>query len=144
MASYIDSTFVDAYLGTAVRTALVSDSGANLTTLIEGATAIVQTALRNSGYSVPTTTTDDTVKLAVMGALWVTLSSRPEYQIALPENWKEHPCRAAYVGILNGDCPVTLSLTSRDAVGGFSFSDASTSSSTGRVAYASRSAMKGW
>lgn len=142
--TYIDSTYVNGWLGTSTATALTSDTGASLTVILEACTSLIQSYLRNSGYATPSTTTDEVVKLATMGAVWESLCSRPEWGLKLPENWDRHPAKVAYVGIVNGDTTTTHSLTSRDAYGGWTFSDSSTTTTTGRVPRATRSQLAGY
>lgn len=150
---YITSAYVSRFIGTAVVNALLGDSAQSstnvLNTLIEAATASVQPAMRNSGYAVAadsdgTATTDETVKLAVMGALWILIAGRSEYGIALPEQWSEHPANVARKQILNGDAQLSISKTARDAVGGVKFTDGSTNSTTGHPQRSSRTNLAGY
>lgn len=130
---YIDSSYVGAFVGTAVVTALLGDS--TLTTsnvlnpLIEAATAEVQAALRNSGYTATADTvgdgvlmSDPAVRLATMGALFPLLFGRAEFGVAKPDDWAEHPANQMRVKILNGDANLSLTRTVRDAVGGVAVS----------------------
>jgi hypothetical protein len=147
---YLTSAQVDVFLGTSVRSALVSDSGASITGAIETATGIVQGYLRNSGYETPTADgavtfmLDELVKAATMGALWPILASRPEFGMALPDDWKNHPLWLAFAGLISGDMQPGLSRTSRDAVGGMTFTDGSSTTAGGRVPRASRTELAGY
>jgi len=69
--AYITTAYVDAHIGIDLRQTWFPVA-TELVTLIEGATGFVQSYLRNSGYSTPSSTTDETVKMAVMGALHIT------------------------------------------------------------------------
>jgi hypothetical protein len=123
---YIDSAYVDALLGRGFRTAVEDLEGANLFTLIEGGTALVQSYLRNQGYSTPTTTTDETVKLATLACVAVSMFSIPEFSFPKPESWDMHPAKLALDGILSGDAQVTHGLTQISAEGGLAFSSSTT------------------
>jgi hypothetical protein len=142
---YIDRTYLEGWMGSATVDAIVEAGAVNIYTHIEGGTALVQSALRNSGYSVPAaTTTDVTVKMAVAGAVWQTLSSVPGVSLKLPEDWKEHQLYVAYTGILNGDVPLTLSLSTIGAVGGSGFTESRTGFSNARPPRAGRDDLAGY
>jgi hypothetical protein len=143
--AYIDSTYAGSFLGGDLVTALDGLTGVVLTTQIEAATALIQSYMRNNGYS-PVSTTDptaveETVKLAVMGALWQLLTSVPEGNVSLPENWEDHPARIAYVGILTGDANLTAALDKGAAVGG---SQWTTHTSTTNPQLATRDDLEGF
>jgi hypothetical protein len=126
---YISPEYAAAHIGGSLIDALSESSSSILSILIEAATASVQPAMRNSGYNVTSTgtdytlMTDETVKLAVVGALWISLSTRPEFSVKLPDGWAEHPANVARKQILNGDAPLTLAKSVVGAVGGVKFSD---------------------
>lgn len=141
---YIDQTYVRAFFGTSLETAITGITGVSLTQQIEAATGLIQSYLRNSGYGTPDTTTDQTVMLGTLGALVETLSSIPEVSLPLPENWAEHPARIAYVGILNGDAQVTHALDKSAAVGGWKASEHRTGITDSRTQYASRKNLAGY
>src|SRR3990172_2929305 len=141
---YITTAYVDAHIGIGLRQTWFPVA-TELVTLIEGATGFVQSYLRNSGYSTPSSTTDETVKMAVMGALWQMAASRPATTVKIPEDWKEHPCRKAYVDILNGSVQLTHALNTRSAVGGVAFTAGTVAGSTsGRPAVATHTALLGY
>jgi hypothetical protein len=83
---YIDVALVDAAIGRSVRESLVGDDAApgELLIVIELATALVQSYLRNSGYATPATQDpteilDGTVKLssALCGRCWLRSQTTP-------------------------------------------------------------------
>ena len=143
---YIDDTYVKAHMGTALVTAIGSISGVSLTQLIESATARVQAALRNSGYSTPSTTTDQTVKLVTFGVLREMLSDVPEANLPLPDDWanrSENPARMLSE-IVEGQIQLSgHTLTLSSAVGGWSMSS-HLDTSSGYPQRASRSQLRGF
>ena len=143
---YLTSAFIRAHLGTGYESAVTSITGVSQTTLIESATAVIQTALRNSGYSPPATETatdvEEYVKLATLGCYRELLASVPEGSIPLPENWAQHPAKLAYTAILSGDARLAATPAIDTAVGGWSFSD--TSSDGDRPQRASRDELSGY
>ena len=62
--SYIDADYIKANLGTGVYDAIAAVAGQSFTQAIYSATALIQGYLRAKGYSTPTTTSDEIVKLA--------------------------------------------------------------------------------
>lgn len=136
---YIDATYVDAYLGHGFRTAIDDLEGSSLDTLIEGGTALVQSYLRQQGYSTPATTTDETVKLATLACVFASALTLPEFSFAKPDTWENHPAKLALDGILSGDAQITHALNEIAAEGGAAFT-----SSTTYPQYASRSNLSGY
>lgn len=141
---YIDTAYVDAAMGQSVREGLLGESDlGDLDVIIEAATALVQGYLRNSGYTVLSTVdpteVDPLVKLAVMALVWQMLASRPDNSLELPATWATSVYSLALGGILSGDVTLSLALTARDAVGGWSFT-----SRTARPAYTTREELEGW
>jgi len=133
---YLDTDYVDAYLGSAVRAALFTPSGgayssANFNTMAKAATAQIETALRNSGYQPPTATAGDCsaveeyVRLATYGVFCELASTRPTKALKLPEKWEANPARMAYRAIIDGDANLDLTLIASDAIGGVRFSEQS-------------------
>lgn len=141
--TYITATYVKGALGTGLYNALDGVTGFSWTQLREGATASIQVAMRNSGYSPGTTTTNQYVMMATMGQLWEMASSLPEKNIPLPENWDTNPYNLARIAILNGDADLGDAITKIRAVGGWKFSDHS-SASTGRQQRSGRSDLEDW
>lgn len=140
---YIDTTYIDAHLGTNYRTG-ATVSGVNITTQIEAATALVQGYLTNSGYATPSTTSDENVKLATLGAFRVLLASVPEATVPLPDGWDDHPARIAYLGILSGELPVSHALTNISAVGGWKASEHRSTVTGAFTQRASRDELEGY
>lgn len=145
---YIDATYVDAFISQSVRESLTADYGIDLDVIIESATALVKGKLRNSGYSTPSTSTDAGVMSAVMAATWLALAAQPASTLKLPEDWKSLPLFQSYAEILSGDyqCDPASNhaLTSADAVGGWSFSDSTSGSTTALPQRTSRSNLAGY
>lgn len=143
--SYIDTDYIKANLGTGVYDAIAAVTGTSFTQRIYSATALVQSYLRNSGYATPATTTDETVKLAVLGALWQMACSTPETNLALPEAWEDHPARLALKGIVKGDVQIAgHALSIPDAVGGWGFTEHATGATDTRQQRASRKELAGF
>lgn len=142
--SYIDTDYVKANLGTGVYNAIAAVTGQSFTQAIYSATALVQSYLRNSGYATPATTTDETVKLAVLGALWQMVASTPETNLSLPEAWEDHPARLALKGIVGGNVMLTHALTTSAAIGGWTFTERATGATDTRQQRASRSELGGF
>lgn len=157
---YIDASYVDAYLGSNVRAALFTDrsgiySESNFNILATSATAVIETALRNSGYTIPVGTVDDIttvpeyVKMATMGVFIPMAYKRPEHRLQLPEDWDNDPCQLAYEAILTGaaNLETEMVLSDNGAVGGAVFSEQSTSISSSdgsRPAIFTRKGMVGY
>jgi hypothetical protein len=126
---YIDVALVDAAIGRSVRESLVGDDAApgELLIVIELATALVQSYLRNSGYATPATQDpteilDGTVKLAVVGAVWEMLAEKPDNSLQLPDNWATSMYRVALDGILSGSVVLNLTQNLGNAPGGITVS----------------------
>ena len=142
--AYIDEAFVEDHLGSAYVNAAQAVTAIDLTVIIEGATGVVQGAMQNAGYSTPTTTTDQRVKLAVLGCVREMVADIPEAAQPLPENWASHimnPVRF-FDSIVDGKLPLsghTVSIPG--AVGGW---QSTTRTGTyGRPPRASRTELKG-
>jgi len=133
---YLDTDYVDAFLGSSVRSALFTPTGGsysttNFNTLAQTATAMVETALRNSGYTPPiatvstASTVDPYVRMATYGVFCELASTRPEKALKLPESWETNPAKMAYQAILSGDANLDLTLIVSSAIGGITFSEQS-------------------
>lgn len=100
---WIDVTYVDAFLGSSVRSSLTSDSGASLLIIIEAATAVVQGFMRAAGYvigsGITATDANPAAKAAIMACVWEMLADRPKFGVKLPDNWDDHPLKIAFDGI---------------------------------------------
>lgn len=128
-ASYITAAYIDSFVGADVRAALFTDSAGDYSATILGvqinaASALIKSYAKNSGYDLGDTTTDDAVMLATLGALLRVAYSRPDKNVAIPENFSEHPATLAYMGILSGDMPILSVTPNKGAeVGGFQFTE---------------------
>lgn len=146
--NYLSSTFIRAHLGTAYDSAVTSLTGVSQTTLGESATSVIETALRNSGYSPPTSTdgtgVEEFVKLAALGAYREMLATIPEGSIPLPEQWSAHPAKLAYRAILAGDAKLAATPSVPGAVGGWLMSESDPDVTDSRPQRASRSELEGW
>lgn len=118
---YIDEAYVNARLGTAYVNAVQAVTGIDLTELIETATSRVQSAIRKNGYATPSTTTDETVKEAVLGAVLEQLANVPEVKLELPN----HPALKVYQDLLSedGTLQITHAVSNIAAVGGMQFTE---------------------
>lgn len=130
-AEYISQTYVDFWLSSAVRIALFTDGStyqsAAFIGLVRAASADVATAIRNSGYEAPaTTTSDEYIKLATLGVFFPMAAGRPEKNLAWPEGWENSRPAKAAEAILSGDATLSLPLNTGNSVGGIQFSDSST------------------
>jgi hypothetical protein len=155
---YLDTAYVDAYLGSNVRSALFTEEGGsysstNFNTVCKAATSIIETAIRNSGYTVPTATVTtcstvaEYVRLATFGAFVDLAYNRSEHNLMLPQDWDAHPAKQAYRAIIDGDADLDLTLSTVGAVGGFTFSETSedvSSTDNGRHNTFSRKNMAGY
>jgi len=125
----------DQYLTTAEIEGLGSDytdavaalDGVDFDTLNEQATALIQSAMRNSGYS-PAVSSDGSstdiepiVKLATLGAFRELLASIPEGSIPLPEAWDTNPQKVAYAQMISGEIALAATPNQIGAVGGMMF-----------------------
>jgi hypothetical protein len=140
-AAYIDTTFVDALLSTAVRQELFTDVvgtgyvSANFDAVVELASERVRGWAASSGYedAMGDTTTDSRVKLATFGVFVELAFARPNKMLPLPPNWADHPAHTAIEEIHSGKMKIVEDPDTASAVGGMVFS-----SSSSRPAYADR------
>ncbi len=142
---YIDETYVEDHLGTGYVNAVQAVSGIDLTVIIEGGTGVVQGAMQNSGYSTPATTSDERVKLAVLGCVREMIADVPEATLPLPENWANHVMnpQRLYDAIVDGKLPLsghTVSIPG--AVGGWQSTPRT--GTYGRPPRASKTELKGY
>lgn len=128
---YIDQTYVNNMIGSAVRTALFTDAGvysaAALTATIEAATGVIQNAIRSAGYTAPATTTDQFIMLATLGELVWLGYNRPDKRLPLPEGWANSSMAKARAAILSGEAELDLPIDTTGATGGISSTDYSDS-----------------
>ncbi len=128
---YIDETYIKACVGGGYYDAVVAVTSVSVGVMIEGATALIQGYMRNSGYACPSTQDPDDVevlvKLGTMGAFREMFASVPEKAIKLPENWASHPEKVAYVGIVSGEAKLADEPSQEGAVGGMIFTSSDSS-----------------
>jgi hypothetical protein len=115
----LGSDYSDAALGT---------DGVRVDVLIEASTALIKSALKNSGYPAPATqdptTVDELVKLGVFACLREMLASVPDAQIPLPEGWQTSPQKMVLRMIIEGDFPIpSVDPSTAGGVGGAVFTD---------------------
>ena len=131
---FLTASYVDAYLGPNVRSALFTDEGgtyssSNFNTLCQAATALIETALRLNGYAIPAGTSSDIsgvsemVKLATFGVFFEMAASRPEHMLRLPDNWPDTTFKQALAMIRSGDAALEETVTPADAIGGMAASE---------------------
>lgn len=143
--AYVDEEYVTKHLGANFTEAIQRIQGVDLVQIIASATAMMQGYLRNSGYAVPTPSTDD--ELVKLGTLWpirMALSMVPEASIPLPKDFDKLSEFITFKGILSGDLPLGLAPSQIGAVGAMKFSDSSADSSTGLPQRASRANLRGY
>lgn len=146
---YIDATYIKAHVGTGVHDAIAAITGSSIATRAQAATSLVQAFMRAQGYTPPTSTdgtgVEEVVKLATLGAFWQLAASTPEANIALPEEWAQHPASMALRGIRDGTAELANAPSAADAVGGVSFSDPDADlEDGGRPVLASRYTLQGF
>ena len=133
---YFDSTYADALLGADYMAATLAESGRDFNTLVEAATALVRSAMKNSGYTPPTSTdgtgVEEIIKLATLGQFVEIICTAPGSTIPLPESWDTNPLKTAYQQIIDGAIQPDDDPSSDGAVGGFSISISSATTRTTR------------
>lgn len=148
--AYVTETEFEQLVGSAWVNAVQGFSGVSLTPHIEYATALVQSRLRNNGYSVPsgtiatTTSIDPVVKSAVVALAWESLASVPKASLRLPDDWESHPFRIAWADIYSGVATLNLSITKISAKGGWKASSHSSVSTTGLPQRSRRTEIEGY
>lgn len=148
MSAYLATSDVDALIGANERQALFSDdntvagySVTYFTSLNEKASAVIQSAAKNAGYTLGATTTDDLVKLCTLGQIIAMAYGRKG--LLVPSQWQ-------YIvdmrtDLINGNLPLSMSPDAADAVGGLQWSDqTSTTGNGGRVQIFSRLKLQGY
>jgi hypothetical protein len=127
MAEYVTKAYVDRALGKGLVSGLTgaatsATTHSVVTQLIQSASAMVESALRNAGYTPPGDSAPDMVKTATLGALVPLMYSRK--QAPIPDGYELFT--DAFDSIRNGDIPVPgLSITAANAVGGSRWTDSS-------------------
>lgn len=146
--AYLTQTILEDLLGAAKVAALAS--GSALTKTISLASAETETALQHGGYSgaVPSTVyladasdCPEAIQLAAIGA-WVELTYSVRNDLEIPEGIRPHVAKLESIRNGKMEIPGVTKTVSR-AVGGVSFSDSSSTSSTGRPKIFSRSTLTG-
>lgn len=140
--AYIDATFIDQRMSDDVRQALFDDGSgyqsSYLTALIEDADAVVDAALANAGYSTGLVTPPQLVKLASFGQFLAQAYGRKGLKV--PDQFLTFVNLAE--GIRSGAVPVpSMTPTARDAVGGVSFSESSSTITSARPQVFSRAKL---
>jgi hypothetical protein len=144
-ALYIDTDFVDAFIGESVREDLFDDGAgyvsANFTVLATVASERVRGWASSSGYETQMgdTTTDYRVMLATVGVFIPLAYARPSKTLPLPEDWDAHPSHTAIEEIQSGKMKLEVDPATATAVGGMLFTSA-----TSRPAKADRDEMAGY
>lgn len=133
--NFLTTTYVDALLGNKVRVALFTDGETYKTAAFVGtaqaATASIQQAIKSAGYAVPTSTTDEYIKLATLGEFVVMAYGRLDKKAKLPEDWYKSPMGRARADILSGDAELSLEVSVVGGHGGISSSDYTSEVSNG-------------
>lgn len=121
--AWIDTTYIDTFLSTEVRTELFTDESGSpsVTTAIDAAQSIVEAALRQVGYVPPSTANDD-LKLATLGQFIAIAYGRPSKNLAIPESLSRFVGMAA--DIAEGRFqPKSLTADALGAHGGVEFTE---------------------
>lgn len=86
--AWIDTAYIDSFISTEVRTELFTDETGtpSVTTVIDAAQSIVEAALRHVGYTPPTTTAENDLKLAVLGQFIALAYARPSKNLPVPDS----------------------------------------------------------
>ena len=101
---------------------------------VEAASGIVGSKLRKMGYDVPSTSTSAQDVMAITFAVFYEmLCGRPENNLRLPETWTGHPAKLLYEELKLGDAHLSLSYSTKSAVGGVKFDKPSATASENRV-----------
>lgn len=143
---YVSTAYVQDMLGTGYTTAVAA--ALDLDQQVEAATAVVQVAMRNSGYTPPTSTdgtgVEEFVKLATLGALQELVASAPETAIALPETWETNPAKMAFAQIVSGDAKLAATPSQTGSVGGIILSDSDIDNESSVYRKTTRERMTGY
>ena len=133
MSAYLNTTIIDAAIGTDTRLALTDNDPTTLSQLIALASSVVDAALSNAGHAVPLTDAiadlPGVVHIATLGQFMILAYQRKGLEV--PES-----ARTA-TGILNaiakGDVPIPgKTPEAQEAVGGGEFTDSDPDSEEGK------------
>ena len=145
---YLDSTYIQSFLGSGYEAAAIGTTGVVRNTLIEAATSVIQVVLRNSGYSCPSTQdpadVEEFVKLGTLGCYWQMLATIPEASVPLPAEWATHPAKLAYAAILSGDAKLAADPSNVGAVGGWKWTENDPDVDDSRPPRATREELEGY
>ena len=145
---YIDETFIKAHIGGGYYDAVAALTGVSVGVIIESATALVQGAMRNSGYTPPATTdpadVEPAVKVAALGLFVEMFANVPEKAIALPPNWATSPIKITTEAILSGNMRLAAEPSQAGAVGSAIFTSATEGVEGARPPRASREQLEGY
>lgn len=134
---YIDSTYLRAHLGTAYTTAALAVTGVDVDVLIEASTALVKSAMKNSGYALVATQdpadVDELAKFATLEVFRWKLANIPEATLPLPDGWESSIGGQMVARIIEGDYPMpSLDPSNTGAVGGALFTDSTDDTNAAR------------
>lgn len=124
MANWIDASYVNNFLSSEVRAELFTDESGtpDITVLIGAAQSKVEAALRFAGYEIPATTTNNDLKLAVLGQFLPLAYARPSKGLEVPEEYDSFVALAD--DIRAGELqPKGLTPSAIGAVGGIEFTE---------------------
>ena len=143
--AWIDTTYIDSFISTEVRTDLFTDEAGSpsVTTVIDAAQSIVEAALRNAGYTPPTTTANNDLKLATLGQFLRLAYSRPSKTLELPEAYDGIVAMAQAIAV--GDFePKGLTVDQLGAVGGAEFTESDPDVTDAKTQRATRDELSGF
>jgi hypothetical protein len=134
---YIDEAYYQAHLGSGYTSAALAVAGIDADVLIEASTALVKSAMKNSGYErIATQDPDEVDELAKFATLEVfrwKLANIPEAQLTLPENWETSIGGQMVAKIISGEYPMpSLEPDPAGAVGGALFTDVTNDANSSR------------
>ncbi len=124
---YINAAYITAHLGSDYYTAAVAHSS-DVDVLIEASTALVQSAMKNSGYTLVATQdpadVDELAKFATLEVFRWKLANIPEATLPLPEGWESSIGGQMVAKIIDGDYPMpSLDPSAVGSIGGMTVTD---------------------
>ncbi len=144
--TYVSETYVENALGANYVAAVAA--ALDLDQVREAATAVVQVAMRNSGYTAGAdtdgATVEEFVKLATLGALQEMIASSPEVSIPLPANWETNPNKMAFQQIVDGTAALAGTPSQIGGVGGMKMTSADPDDPNGIPRRTTRTNMQGY
>ncbi len=135
---YIDEAYYQAHLGSGYTGAALATAGVDADVLIEASTALVKSAMKNSGYPLVATQdpadVDELAKLATLEVFRWKLANIPEAQLPLPEGWETSIGGQMVAKIIDGDYPIpSLDPSVTGSVGGMTVTDPEDETNAARV-----------